>query len=195
MHRALPLAVVLGAALIAPAAPALGQNQIYNDFKKDGQVNPCSYSKGQLQQGLKGIPPDIQQYAPGLADQLRRPCAAPVAAAPTPSSPKGQRQAVIPTAARRPAKPAIPAPPAPRVRERRVIRTAAPAVSRAPSGTDVPRSLQFALLAVGAGVLALFASVQYVGLDAESFTRPMRAAMAEGGDALAGLRHRLGLGR
>jgi hypothetical protein len=197
MRRALALAAGVAAALMAPAAPAFAQNQIYNDFKKDGQVNPCNYSKGQLQQGLKGLPPDIQQYAPGLADQLRRPCAAPVAPAP-PSTPKRQRQVVIPTAAGRPgkpAKPAIPAPPAPRARARRAIRTAAPAVSRAPGGIDLPHWLQLGLLAMGAGVLAVLASVRYLGIDAESLTRPMRASLAEGGDAVAGLRHRLHLGR
>jgi hypothetical protein len=197
MRRALALAGLLAIALVAPAAPALAQqNQIYNDFKKNGQVNPCQYSKGQLQKGLKGLPPDIKQYAPGLADQLRRPCAAAPAGVAPPSPPdKPEAQAVLPTAASTPAAPAIPAPPAPRSKARRAINAAAPAVSANPGGIDVPLWLQLALLALGASALALFAAIRYGGVDPESATRPFRAALTEGGDALSDLRHRLPPGR
>jgi hypothetical protein len=198
MRRALALAGLLAIALVAPAAPALAQqNQIYNDFKKNGQVNPCQYSKGQLQKGLKNLPPDIKQYAPGLADQLRRPCAAaPAGVAPPPSGPnKPEAQAVLPTAAPTGAEPAIPAPPAPRSKARRAINAAAPAVSADPGGIDVPLWLQLALLALGASALAFFAAVRYGGVDPESVSRPVRAALVEGGDALSDLRHRLPPGR
>jgi hypothetical protein len=195
--RVLTLSALLGVALVATAAPALAQdNKIYRDFKNNGQVNPCNYSKGQLQKGLKDLPPDIQQYAPGLADQLRRPCAAAPAAppaAPPPDASKAAVKAVVPTAAGGPAAPAVPAPPAPKAKVRRAINAAAPAVSTNPGGIDVPRWLQLALLAMGASLVAFFLAVRYGGLEPESVTRPMRAALAEGGDVFASLRDRLRL--
>jgi hypothetical protein len=42
-----------------------------DDYRRTGRINPCNYSDEQLRNGLNGLPPDVQQYAPGLEDQLR----------------------------------------------------------------------------------------------------------------------------
>jgi hypothetical protein len=43
-----------------------------NDYRRNGTINPCKYSDGQLKKGLGNRSPDVEQYAPGLADQLRQ---------------------------------------------------------------------------------------------------------------------------
>ena len=188
-----PAALV--AASLAAAAPASAQdNKIFKDFQKNGQINPCNYSKGQLQRGLHDLPPDIQQYAPGLADQLRRPCATTAPATPTASTPEAQaqQQAVLPTSRR---KARVPSPPAPRGKTRGGLDVAAPAVTAAPTGPDVPGWLQLLLGLVAVGGLGTVLLTRYGGLEPESATRPLRTSLAEGGsrvtDALAGLRDRI----
>jgi hypothetical protein len=69
MRRARATAVLAAFMALSMSAPALGQD-ILNDFRRSGGINPCNYSDSQLRRGLQGLPPDIQQYAPGLADQL-----------------------------------------------------------------------------------------------------------------------------
>jgi hypothetical protein len=194
MRRTLTVAALAGASL-AIAAPASAQdNKIFKDFQKNGQINPCNYSKGQLQRGLHDLPPDIQQYAPGLADQLRRPCATTAPATPTASTPEAQaqQQAVLPTSRR---KARIPSPPAPRGKTRGGLDVAAPAVSAAPTGPDVPGWLQLLLGLVAVGGLGTVLLTRYGGLDPESATRPLRSGLAEGGsrvsDVLADLRDRI----
>src|SRR5918992_130165 len=71
MARSRRVLAMAGAALLVAAPSASAQNQLYNDFQNDGEINPCAYSPGQLQNGLNSLPPDLQQYAPGFADQLR----------------------------------------------------------------------------------------------------------------------------
>ena len=184
----------LAVASLAAAAPASAQdNQIFKDFQKSGQINPCNYSKGQLQKGLRDLPPDIQQYAPGLADQLRRPCATTAPAAPAASTPEAQRQqdVVLPRAR----KARIPSPPAPRGKTRGGLDVAAPAITSGPTGSDVPGWLQLLLALVAVGGLGGVLLVRYGGLEPESATRPLRTSLAEGGsrvtDALAGVRDRI----
>src|SRR4051794_13013552 len=196
MRRAPLAAAVLAAAWLVAAAPAGAQdNKIFKDYQNNGQINPCNYSKGQLQKGLHDLPPDIQQYAPGLADQLRRPCANTAPAAPPAATPEAQRQqdAVLPTASRR--KLRVPSPPAPRGKARGGLDVAAAPVAASPTGPDVPGWLQALLGLAAAGTLGGLLLVRFGGLDPESATRPLRSGLAEGGsrfsDALAGLRDRI----
>jgi hypothetical protein len=70
VRRALAIASLI--VLVLAAAPAVASAQkLFQDFQRDGSINPCKYSDGQLRKGLQGVPPDLQQYAPGFSDQLR----------------------------------------------------------------------------------------------------------------------------
>ena len=61
--------LLLAAVLLATAATAAAQNPI-DDYRRNGTIDPCKYSDGQLRKGVGNLPPDVEQYAPGLADQL-----------------------------------------------------------------------------------------------------------------------------
>ena len=186
MRRLVIVCLGLGAFLSA-APPALAQqNEILNDYRNDGQVNPCSYSRGELQRGLKGLPPDVEQYT-GLGDQLRRSCARTAPAGP--GAPAGerdeQREVVLPTTPGGPTRPAIPRPPAPKAKPRGALDAATPAVNARPTGADVPGWVVALLALILLAGLGLLLAVRYGGLDLERVTRPWRAALAEGGDRTA----------
>ena len=91
-------------ALALAAARARAQNDLYNDFQSDGQIDPCAYSPGQLQNGLDNLPPDLQQYAPGFADQLRSGLEAQCGggAVPAPGEDRGRAAPAAPAAGRPP---------------------------------------------------------------------------------------------
>jgi hypothetical protein len=187
---------------LSVSAPALAQD-ILNDFRRNGTINPCQYSDGQLRKGLNGLPPDIQQYAPGLADQLsagREGCGGgggggqPAAAAPPPSAGGGGPAGPA-------AEPAIevPAPPAPKAEvRRRLADIETPTVTAAATGSDTPGWLAPLLGCLALGAI-FFTLARFGGWSPERFTRPVRASLAEAGgrtaDALAELRETVRLGR
>ena len=192
---------------LSASAPALGQD-ILNDFRRSGGINPCNYSDSQLRRGLQGLPPDIQQYAPGLADQLaggREGCGGggggggePAAAAPAGSGggggggPAGSEPAAVREIR-------VPAPPAPAAKaRRRLADIETPTVAGAATGADAPGWLA-PLLACLALAAILFTLARFGGWSPERFTRPLRASLAEAGgrtaDALTQLRESVRLGR
>jgi hypothetical protein len=189
---------------LGAAVPADAQ-QIFNDFRRNGTINPCNYSEGQLRQGL---PPDILQYAPGLADQLaagRAGCGGggggqPTAAVPLPTAPGAPPPSGPAAAAAIPIK--IPAPPAPKAAARTKLANietpTVPTRIAATEGSDVPGWL-LPLLVCLSLVLLLFAGVRVGGWSFDRFTRPFKAGVAEGAgrsaDALAQLRDRARFGR
>ena len=179
---------------------------MFNDFRRNGTINPCNYTDGQLRQGLNGLPPDVQQYAPGLADQLaagREGCGGgggqPTAAVPVPTAPgappAGPAAPVAP-------KIKIPAPPAPKATVRtKLANIATPTVPTKVATTessDIPGWLLPLLVFVSLAGL-LIAGVRIGGWSLERFTRPFKAGLAEAGgrsaDALAQLRDSVRLGR
>lgn len=185
--------------------PALAQD-ILNDFRRNGTVNPCQYTDGQLRKGLQGLPPDIQQYAPGLADQLsagREGCGGggggggePAAGAPAATGGGGGGGPAAPAA-----EPAVkvPAPPAPKAKaRRRLADIETPTVTATGTGTDTPGWLGPLLVVLSLAAI-LFTLARLGGWSPERFTRPLRAALAEAGgrtaDALAELRESVRLGR
>lgn len=190
---------------LSMAAPALGQS-ILNDFRRDGTVDPCRYSDGQLRKGVNGLPPDIQQYAPGLADQLsagREGCGGgggggqPAAAAPAATGAGGGGGGPAAPGAAPAVK--VPAPPAPKAKDRgKLADVETPTVTGAAAGTGTPGWLAPLLGALSLGAI-LFTVVRLGGWSAERFTRPLRAALAEAGgrtaDALAELRESARFGR
>jgi len=176
--RAVPATAAITAvvALVA-AAPAHAQDP-FDDFRRNGTINPCNYSDNQLRKGLQGLPPDIQQYAPGLADQL---------AAGRGGCGGGPRQATA-------------AVPAPKAKARtRLTDIATPTVSTtAEAGPKTPDWLLALLLCLSLGAM-LIAAVRLGGWSPERFTRPLRASFEEAGgrtaDAFAQLRDTVRLGR
>lgn len=190
--------------------PAQAQ-EVFNDFRRNGTINPCNYSDGQLRQGLQGLPPDVQQYAPGLADQLaagREGCgggggAQPTAVAPVPTAPGAPPPSSPPPAAPAPAAPTIriPAPPAPKAKARaRLADIDTPTVSTtaAARGSKTPDWLLPLLVFLSLGAV-LLAAVRLGGFSPERFTRPLKASFGEAGgrtaDALAQLRDSVRFGR
>jgi len=182
---------------------------VYDDFRDDGQIDPCQYTDGQLRDGLDGLPPDVLQYSPGLADQLaagREGCGGGVPGTnadtrefefvPSPAagggSGGGQDSAASPRKAQ------IPDPPAPDALARgRLAQITAPPVA-ATSRSDVPGWV-VALLAVGGLAGILFTLARTGGLGADRLLRPLRASFAEAGgrtaDAAAQLFDSVRLGR
>ena len=65
MRKALLIALL--AMLAVPSLAAAGP---LDDYRRNGSIDPCRYSDRQLRDGLNGLPPDVQQYAPGLTDSL-----------------------------------------------------------------------------------------------------------------------------
>jgi hypothetical protein len=64
------IALFLLLALALPsAAAASGFQEIYGDYKSDGELNGC-YSPQDLHRAGGQIPPDIEQYAPGFGNSL-----------------------------------------------------------------------------------------------------------------------------
>jgi len=187
---------------LGAAVPASAQD-VFNDFRRNGTINPCNYTYGQLRQGLQGLPPDIQQYAPGFADQLaagREGCGGggggqPTAVLPVPT-------AGGPAPPNTPAAPKIkvPAPPAPKAKARaRLADIETPDVTTAvATGAKTPDWLLPLLVSLSLGGV-LFALVRLGGWSPERFTRPLGASLAEAGgrtaDAFAQLRDAARFGR
>ena len=190
------------------SAPALAQD-ILNDFRRNGTINPCQYSDGQLRRGLNGLPPDIQQYAPGLADQLsagREGCgggggggsAQETAAA---GGSGGGGTGAGGGGAAPAAEPAIrvPTPPAPDAKARRRLADIdTPTVAGAATGSNTPGWLAPLLAGLAlAGIL--FTLARLGGWSPERFTRPLRASLGEASgrtaDALTQLRETVRPGR
>ena len=176
MRWALCLAGFLAGAMLLPAAPAGAQNQIYRDYADDGQINPCNYSRGQLERGLEGLPPDLEQYAPEVGDQLRRPCQrGGSAAAPSPEDEENAPGAAGGGGGGPPRAIDIPRPPAPRPGERRAIDAPLPAFSATPKGPDAPGWLVALLVLIGLGGGGALLASRYAGVGYADVVGPLRA--------------------
>ena len=184
------------------AAPTAAAGPL-DDFRRNGQIDPCRYSDRQLRNGLNGLPPDVQQYAPGLADQLaggREGCGGGA-----PGSTETRDTEVVPGPAAtggssggKKAKAKVLRPPFPEPIPRiRLAELESPAVN-ANRGSDAPSwllPLLLALAAAAAGVgLARMRGTSFDGL-----ARPLRASFADAGgrtaDAFAELWDSIRLGR
>ena len=201
---AVPAAGILAA--LAVAAPASADP--LTDYRNTGAINPCNYSDAELQGALQQLPPDVQQYAPGLTEQLsagREGCGAggqPVPgdtrqfeAVPIPGATGGGPTLPPPVAAPRTV---IPDPPAPKPAARqRLADITAPAV-KAETRAEVPPWVTVVLTALALLGL-LIALIRYGGLSTERFTRPIAASFSEAGgrtaDAMAELWDTVRMGR
>lgn len=199
MVRTAHLAAAAVVTSLALAPPAFGQDELYNDFQGDGQINACAYSPEQLQNGLNNVPPDVQQYAPGFADQLRAGLEAQCGggAVPPPETDETIPGPIAPTTKTR-----FPKPPAPQPARRQLIGEApTPTVAATPTGSDAPDGL-LPLIAVGGALLLLGTggALRFAGgFGGERVLRPMRASFADFGartaDALAYARDVVRFGR
>ena len=205
--------MIIALVVVAPAmADPIG------DYRNNGSINPCKYSEGQLQHERDNLPPDVQQYAPGLADQLnagREGCggSSPGSAntrrfesVPAPGAPgnggsgsgSGSADGTSAGASADAAKPAVPAPPAPSAAQRvRLANISSPAVA-ANMDKGAPGWLAPLLLALLAGALVA-AVVRMTGVATDRVGRPLRAAFGDAGgrtaDSFAELWDRVRLGR
>ena len=183
MVRTAQLAVAASAvlALLVMAPSAVAQSQLYNDFQGDGQIDACAYTPGQLQEGLNSLPPDLQQYAPGFADQLRAGLEASCGggAAPAP----GEDLAAPGVAGGGPSNSTrVNTPAAPKPAKRPLFgNVPAPSVGVSPTGSDPPGWL-FPLLAAAAALTALLLAGVARLTGFEGFGRPLRASFADAGE-------------
>jgi hypothetical protein len=200
--RAAALALVL--VLTLGTAPALAQSKLFRDYREDGRIDPCDYTPEELKRGLGDLPPDVEQYVPGLREQLRRGANC-ERARPAPQEPQAETAEQPAAPARRdrrppPPKPKpqpveIPPPPAPEVTAREAVSVSAPAVSTEPADHGAPGWVVAVLAGVAGLGLAAIIALRYGGLDPGGATRGLRASLSAAGertgDALAGLRDRL----
>jgi len=160
---------------LAFASPAAAQLQ---DYKNNGTVAPCKYNDRQLGGALGDLPPDIEQYAPGYAEQLRNARGAPCGSKGTPGSGgtttgandrvedvpappsvggsggPGGAATPGPTTMERVGKPPIPVP-TPRTK---LADVTSPAITSGPTGPDVPVWALFLIAVVLLVGSALFLS-------------------------------------
>jgi hypothetical protein len=186
---AVPSLVCAGVLALA-AAPAWGQNQLFQDYRSDGVINPCDYSRGQLRQGLQGLPPDVQQYAPGFADQLRRnsTCGGGGSGGGQSAASQEDDQAAAAAGGGGPGRRGrdgarISRPPAPKADSRPTLDGVAPAVSIEPKGSQVPDWLVALLAGLAASGLTAMLAVRY-GVLRGGLARPLRASFSDLGARL-----------
>lgn len=214
MRRSFSTAVATLAMLVV-AAPALAGP--IDDYRRNGSIDACKYSDGQLKQGLKNLPPDVEQYAPGLADQLnggREGCSSGGAnnrkqseAVPGPSAPGngggssgggGAGATSGGAAAGATAGALVPDPPSPVITARQ--RLAGAGSTRVSSQIDQgPPGWVTPLFLILLAVAAVIALARLGGANLARFTRPLGASFTEAGgrtsDSMAELWDRVRLGR
>ena len=193
----LPALLALLVCLLGAAPATAGP---YEDYRDDGQINPCDYSEEELRQGLEGLPPDVLQYSPGLADQLsagREGCGggAPgsdtdprqyetvpqLSGTGTGGGGRGGGRGIGGDLA---ADAGIPEPPAPDAAAKaRLAGITAPPVS-ATTRSDVPGWVVALLAAAGIGAL-LFTLARTNGLGADRLLGSLRASFADAGGRTA----------
>ena len=204
--------LAVGGLVALGAAPALAGP--VEDFRQDGAVDVCQYSPTELNNAADGLPPDVIQYSPGLADQLNagqegcggaggRPNTVATVPDPGDTDQDGDVDSADLAAAGggggTPKKRArVPDPPAPTASARaRLADITTPPVS-ASTGSDVPGWVATLFVALGLGAL-LFTLARFGGLSTERFSAPLRASFADAGgrtaDTLAELWDTVRLGR
>jgi hypothetical protein len=184
LGRLLPMLVVAVSLVLPAGAGANDFQQIFGDYKADGNLDGC-YRPDQLHNAGQGIPPDIEQYAPGFGDAL--------AAAQTncgsssaPAEPEEEEPAPV-SAGTGPGVPGVKKkktvrePPAPKVAPIAVSTDlAAPALTPAAASVsgETPGALIALLVAAGLAVLLAlgWTLAWFMGWSPERLTKPVFAA-------------------
>ena len=161
--------------------------QIFGDYKDNGQINGC-YRPDQIHNAGSDIPPDIEQYAPGFGDALAS-AQTQCGSAPAPASePEKEEPALVSAGTPGPGSPdierkkSVREPPAPKI-PAPTVPTELAAPSLAPAGAAVasdttPGALIALLVAAGIALaLALAWTIAwFMGWSPERLTKPLSAA-------------------
>ena len=178
--------LVVAASLALPAGAGANDFQkIFGDYKADGQLDGC-YRPDQLHNAGQGIPPDIEQYAPGFGDALSTAqgrCGSGSAPAETQEN---EGPALVSAGTPGPGsgvkkKKAVREPPAPRIAPIAVSTDlAAPALTPAAASvsSETPGALIALLVAAGIAVLLAlgWTLAWFMGWSPERLTKPVFAA-------------------
>ena len=169
---------VLGALALPVAAHADDFQEIFGDYKTDGQIDNC-YQPDEIHNAGQTIPPDIEQYSPGFRDALsaaQAACGSPAPAATEESDDSAAGGAGGPPVRKQRA---VPEPPAPDIAAPIVpTNLATPRLATASVSSDTPGALIALLVAAGlAAVLAIGWGVAwFMGWSPERLTKPVFAA-------------------
>jgi hypothetical protein len=180
------LSLLIALPLLAFPAGATADDfqQIFGDYKDDGQINDC-YRPDQLHNAGRAIPPDIEQYAPGFGDALSSAQSRCGSSQPS-SGPDEEEPPLISAGTPGPGvdiekKKAVGEPPAPKV-SAPPVPTDLLAPHLAPAGASVSSDTPGALIAllVAAGIAVLLALgwtiAWFMGWSPERLTKPLSAA-------------------
>jgi len=192
------LSVLVALALPGAAAAQEDFQQIFNDYKGDGTIDGC-YRPDQLHNAGQGIPPDIQQYAPGFGDALTTAGAQCGSDTPAPTGPVGTDEEEVPPTVVSAGTPgpgapqiektkAVPEPPAPKVAAEAVpTELAAPNLATAAVASETPGALVALLVAAGIAVLLSLAwtVAWFMGWSPERLTKPLFATFESVWDRLS----------
>ena len=184
LRRLFSTLLVLAPLALPAGASAAGFDEIFGDYRGDGDLDGC-YSPGELYSAGQQIPPDIEQYAPGFGNALSASSGCAPGGAPQPS--EEEPPAPVSSGGSGPAPPpdvtkkAVTEPPAPKPVERPIADILPrPALDTATAvvRSDTPGALIALLIAAGVAVaLALaWALAWFMGWSTEGLTKPLFAA-------------------
>jgi hypothetical protein len=190
----LPTLVALASLAFPAGAMADDFQQIFGDYKSDGQINGC-YRPDQIHNAGRDIPPDIEQYAPGFGDALSS-AGTRCGSGAVPDSEPDEEPALVSAGTPGPGGPdierkkAVREPPAPRVAPPPVpTELVAPQLSPAAASvsSDTPGALIALLVAAGIAVALAFAwtVAWFMGWSPERITKPLSAAFQSMWDRLS----------
>lgn len=176
--------------LVPVAAPAVATasdfQQIFGDYKADGEINGC-YRPEQLHDAGREIPPDVEQYTPGFGNALATARTSCGAGAPAPSAEESEPAAPVSAGTPGPGVPGVEKkktvrePPAPEAAASPVpaaLADARLAPAQAAVSAETPAALIALLVAAGLAVaLALaWTLAWFMGWSPERLTKPLFAA-------------------
>jgi hypothetical protein len=177
--------LIVAVPLAIPASAGASDFQrIFGDYKADGQIDGC-YQPDQLHNAGQGIPPDVEQYAPGFGDALATAqgrCGGSTPAQPEESEPSAPVSAGTPgpgSGVKK--KKTVREPPAPKPAPVAVSTDlAAPTLTPAAASvsSDTPGALIALLVAAGIAVLLAlgWTLAWFMGWSPERLTKPVFAA-------------------
>ncbi len=185
LGRLLPLLIVAAPLALPAGAQASDFQKIFGDYKADGRLDGC-YGADQLHNAGQGIPPDIEQYAPGFGDALAT-AQTRCGSGSTPTEPEEEEEPLVSAG--------TPGPGVPGVEKKKTVReppgpkpvpvavsTDLAAPTLAPAAASVSSDTPGALIAllVAAGIAALLALAWtlawFMGWSPERLTKPVVAA-------------------
>ncbi len=179
----LPILLALASLAFPAGATADDFQQIFGDYKDNGQINGC-YRPDEIHNAGSNIPPDIQQYAPGFGDALAS-AQTQCGSAPAPTEPEQEQPALVSAGGPGPPdiekKKSVREPPAPRLPAPAVpTELAAPnlAPASAAVASDTPGALIALLVAAGIalGLALAWTLAWFMGWSPERLTKPLSAA-------------------